>query len=187
MRFRKLLMVSFSAVAPSLASIAAIEAITPSALRAQDAPTPIRFSVAAAAALPVSDLGTANDVGFSLAFRGEGRLGSPGWGLRGDLSWDRFSGRGDVDSYSYLSAAGNLVYHNRGGNTYEFGGLGLYNAMTEYVDQLNRNNTNPGMQAGVGVNLSRGPNPAFMEFGLVSVFEPGGSAVWFPLRFGVRF
>src|SRR5437868_1073218 len=76
MRFRSVLTVACALTA----FIAA-----PRTARAQ---TPIRFSGAAALALPVGDLGDAADVGFNLSLRGEGKLGSPNWYLRGDLGWD---------------------------------------------------------------------------------------------------
>src|SRR5579862_9678098 len=106
---------------------------SPAALRAQ---TPVRFSAAAALALPIGDLGDAADVGFNLALRGEGRLASPGWSVRGDLTWDRFGGKGAVDSYSYLGVAGNMLHRSGGSRLYEFGGLGLYGSRTGFVDRL---------------------------------------------------
>lgn len=165
-------------------TVALAVAFAPRAVRAQ---TPVRFSGAASLAMPVGDLGDVASAGLSLSARGEARLWSSNWGFRGDLSWDRFSGRGDVNAYSYLGAAGNIVYHNSGSRTYEFGGLGVYGGTTSFTDQLNRTDTNLGFQTGVGVNLDRGPHTPFVEFGLTSIFTPGRNTVWFPVRFGVRF
>jgi hypothetical protein len=164
----------------------AVSAVTlaPDVARAQ---TPVRFSGAAALALPIGDLGDAADVGFNLALRGETRLSSPGWYFRGDLSWDRFGGKGAVDSYSYLGAAGNLVHRNSNSRVYEFGGLGVYGSKTSFTNQLNTSDKNLGMQAGVGLDMSPGPHTPFVEFGLTSVFTSGGNSIWFPVRFGVRF
>jgi len=154
---------------------------------AAQAPTPVRFSGAAALALPIGDLGDAADVGINLALRGEGRIGSPGWSLRGDLTWDRFGGRGPVDSYSYLGAAANLVHRSGVDRLYEFGGLGLYGSKTTFTNALDRSDTNLGMQLGLGLDLAPGPRVPFVEFGLTSVFTSGGNSLWFPVRFGVRF
>lgn len=157
------------------------------AARALDAQTPVRFSAAAALALPIGDLGDAADIGFNLGLRGEGRLGRPGWSLRGDLSWDHFGGKGFVDSYSYLGVAGNLLHRSAGSRAYQFGGLGLYNSKTAFLDRLNEDQTNLGMQLGVGLDFKPGDVNTFLEFGLMNVFTSGGNSLWFPLRFGVRF
>jgi hypothetical protein len=164
---------------------AAVTAIA--APRAVHAQTPIRFSGAAALALPIGDLGDNADLGFDLALRGEGKLSSPNWGLRGDLSWDRFGGKGVVDSYSYLGVAGNLVHRAGGSRMYEFGGLGLYDSKTSFVNDANHDDTNLGLQLGLGLDLNEGPHPTFVEFGLTSVFTSGNNSLWFPVRFGVRF
>ncbi|MFI5245223.1 MAG: hypothetical protein ACHQQR_08360 [Gemmatimonadales bacterium] len=161
-----------------------VATLAPSHARAQ---TPIRFSGAAALALPIGDLGDAADVGFNLALRGEGRLPARNWSLRGDLSWDRFSGKGIIDSYSYYGLAGNLVHRNPTGRLYEFGGLGLYGNTTTFANQLNRSDTNLGVQMGLGLDLAPGPHTPFVEFGLTSVFTSGNNSLWFPVRFGVRF
>jgi hypothetical protein len=169
-----------------LAAVAALSALTLGP-RAAHAQTPVRFSGAAALALPVGDLGDAAGVGFHLALRGEGKLSSPGWFLRGDLSWDRFSGKGAVDSYSYLGLAGNIVHRSNTTRLYEYGGLGLYGSKTAYASQLNSSDTNLGLQMGLGLDLNPGPHTPFVEFGLTNVFTSGGNSVWFPVKFGVRF
>jgi hypothetical protein len=171
-------------VAACALTLAAVAGLAPRAARAQ---TPVRFSGAAALALPAGDLGNAADVGFNLALRGEGRLSSPNWSFRGDLSWDRFPGRGIVDSYSYLSLAGNFVHRSTKSRVYEFGGLGLYGSRTDFGSSFNQETTNLGLQMGLGLELNPGPNTPFVEFGLTNVFTSGENSLWFPVRFGVRF
>jgi len=150
--------------------------------------TPIRFSAAAALALPIGDLGDAANVGFHLGLRGEGKLtSSPTWGLRGDLTWDHFGGKGVVDSYSFVALAGNLLHRSAGSRVYQYGGLGIYGSRTAFIDRLSRDETNLGLQGGVGVDFpGKGLNP-FLEFGLTSVVTSGSNSLWFPLRFGIRF
>jgi len=162
----------------------ALATFVPHVARAQ---TPVTFSGAAALALPIGDLGNAADVGFNLALRGEGKIGSPGWSLRGDLSYDRFGGKGVVDSYSYLGVAANLVHRTGAGRLYEFGGLGIYGSKTSFENQLDHDDTNLGVQMGLGLDLNPGPHTPFVEFGLTSVFTSGSNSLWFPVRFGVRF
>ncbi len=175
----KLRNVSVAACALALATFAP---------RAAHAQTPVVFSGAAALALPIGDLGDAADVGFNLSLRGEGRIGSPGWSLRGDLSWDRFGGKGVVDSYSYLGVAANLVHRTSAGRLYEFGGLGIYDSKTSFENQLNHDDADLGLQLGLGLDLApSGPHTPFVEFGLTSVFTSGSNSLWFPVRFGVRF
>jgi hypothetical protein len=175
MRFR---IVVFAACAFSAATIA------PSVAWSQ---TPVSFSGAGALALPIGDLGQAAEVGFNLALRGEARLAWQHWSVRGDLSWDRFGGRGNVDAYSYLGAAANVVHRSGAGRMYEFGGFGLYGERTTFTSQLNRDDTTLGLQAGIGVDLTPGPHTPFVEFGVTNVFTSGGNTFWFPVRFGVRF
>jgi hypothetical protein len=162
----------------------AVATLAPHAAQAQ---TPIRFSGAAALALPIGDLGNATDLGYSLALRGEAKLWAPEWKIRGDFSWDRFPGRGIVDAYSYLGLAGNMVHRSVGDRLYEFGGLGLYGGTTSFNNQLNQSATNLGAQAGLGIDLAPGPHTPFMEFGVTNVFTSGSNTLWFPVRFGVRF
>lgn len=162
----------------------AVATFAPRAARAQET---VRFSGAGALALPAGDLGNAADVGYSLSLRGEARLWAPEWKFRGDLSWDRFPGRGPVDAYSYLGLAGNMVHRTVGDRLYEFGGLGIYGGTTSFNNQLNQSQTNLGLQMGLGLDLAPGPHTPFMEFGVTNVFTSGGNTLWFPVRFGVRF
>ena len=137
--------------------------------------------------LPIGDLGNAADPGVNLALRGEGRLPARNWSLRGDLTWDRFSGKGAIDSYSYLGLAGNLVHRSAADRLYEFGGLGVYGNTMTFSNQLNHSDTNLGVQMGLGLDLAPGPHTPFVEFGLTGVFTSGSNSLWFPVRFGVRF
>lgn len=162
-------------------------AVATLAPRGAHAQTPIRFSGAASLGLPIGDLGNSTDLGYSLTLRGEARLWAPEWRFRGDVSWDRFPGRGVVNAYSYLGFAGNMVHRTVGDRLYEFGGLGLYGGTTSFTNQLNQSETNLGLQMGVGVDLSAGPRTPFVEFGLTNVFTSGSNTLWFPVRFGVRF
>ena len=171
-----------------LAAAACALSIATMSPRVAHAQATVRFSGAAALALPIGDLGNAADVGYNLTLRGEGRLASPNWSLRGDLSWDRFPGKGFVDSYSYLGVAANLVHRSSAGRFYQFGGLGLYGNTTTFSNSLNSSDTNLGVQMGLGLDLapSRNNTP-FVEFGLTSVFTSGNNSLWFPVRFGIRF
>lgn len=152
-----------------------------------DPPSPIRIGVFGGLALPAGDLGNAADLGFGLGFRVEGRAHAPGWGLRGDVSWDRFDGRGTVNAYSYTALAGNLVHRERSGRFYEFGGLGVYNSRVAFVDGFDASDTNLGMQLGVGADLTSVAPRLFAEFGLTSAFTSGRSSLWFPVRLGFWF
>jgi hypothetical protein len=158
---------------------------------------PIHFSGAAGMSPPIGDLGDASTVGFNLNMRGETGI-SRTWGWRGDISWDRFGGRGDTDNWTYLGFAGNVI-HRQAGPLYEYGGLGVYNQRQALLRPFaDIDETNLGVQTGVGYNFPRmGRTNTFVEIGLVNVFKPGSSAgnaltpsansVWFPVRFGIRF
>jgi len=151
------------------------------------APSSVRFAFAGGLSVPAGDLGADADLGIALGVRAEGRMRDPRWGMRGDLSWDRYDGHTFANSFSYLSLAGNLVHHERTGRFYEFGGLGVYNSRMQFVNGADRSDTNLGMQAGVGVTLPSGSARWFTEFGLTSAFTSGRSSIWFPLRAGFWF
>lgn len=161
-----------------------LTAIHPRPIVAQ---SPVRFSGAVGLALPIGDLGNAADPGINLALRGEGKLGAPNWSLRGDLSWDRFSGKRGIDAFSYLALAGNLVHRSGRDRLYEFGGVGIYGSKTSFGSGLSHDDTNLGLQGGIGLDLSTGPNSAFVEFGLTNVITSGSNSTWFPVRIGIRF
>jgi hypothetical protein len=158
--------------------------IAPTGARAQ---TPINFSVVGGLSLPIGDLANSTELGLNLGFRGEGRRMATGWSLRGDVSYDRYSGRGTVDAYSYMALAGNLVHRSTNARTYQFGGLGLYSSRVAFVTSASDNtDTNLGVQMGLGADLSKDQR-VFGEFGLTSAFTSGRSSVWFPVRVGLRF
>jgi hypothetical protein len=169
-----------------VAAVAALTVVT--APRAGHAQTPIQFSGAVGLGLPVGNLGDAANVGFNLAVRGEGQLGSSpsDWGLRGDLSLDQLGGKGGLGSVSFWGAAANMVHRSHDSRLYEFGGLGLYDFRVS-GGGLTKSEMDLGLQVGVGYNLSQGPHATFLEFGLINVFATGSSELWFPLRFGIRF
>ncbi len=193
----------FAAIAPlalatvvvtgaTLATTGRADAQTPAPRRTMapataTAPAPVRFALAGGLSVPAGDLGADADLGVALGARAEGRLRDPRWGLRGDLSWDRYDGHSAVNSFSYVALAGNLVHHGGTGRFYQFGGLGVYNSHLRFVNGADRSSTNLGMQAGVGAALTRGSPGWFTEFGLTSAFTSGRSSVWFPVRAGFWF
>lgn len=190
-RLADLAPLAFAAVAltgASLAMTGRADAQTPAPRRTTvPAPAPVRFALAGGLSLPAGDLGADADLGIALGARAESRLRNPRWGMRGDLSWDRYDGHSAVSSFSYVALAGNLVHHGSSGRVYQFGGLGVYNSHLRFVNGADRSSTNLGMQAGVGVALTRGSPSWFTEFGLTSAFTSGRSSVWFPVRAGFWF
>lgn len=160
---------------------------TPPASRQPTSPSAVsslRFALGGGFAIPAGDLGRAADGGFSLGLRAEGRLPAPNWMARADLTWDRFDGRGAVNAYSYTSLAANLVHHAPATRFYQFGGLGVYNAHTAFVNALDRSDTNLGMQMGIGFDMSTPAPRWFAEAGFASAFTSGRSSLWFPVRIG---
>jgi hypothetical protein len=163
--------------------LAAAGMLSPVAGAAQ---APVRLSVVGGLSLPVGDLGAGADLGFSLALRAEGAPVSPGWALRGDFSVDRYDGRRGVDSYSYLALAGNFVHRGRNPGFYQYAGLGVYNSQVAFANATDRSDTDLGVQAGLGTELTR-DRRVFGEFGFTGVFTSGRSSLWFPVRVGLRF
>ncbi|MBI2409361.1 MAG: outer membrane beta-barrel protein [Gemmatimonadetes bacterium] len=177
------LLCALAATAPHAAG-----AQTPRAtMRPAPTASPIRIGVSGGLSIPAGDLGNATGAGAALALRGEGRLHNPRWALRADLAWDRFDGRGVVDAYSYASLAASLVHRESGGRVYEFGGMGVYNARTAFVNDVDRSATNLGMHAGAGVEFPTRAPHWFAEAGLTSAFTSGRSSIWLPVRVGFWF
>jgi hypothetical protein len=167
----------------TLFAISAV-AVIPAVVQAQ---TPVRFSVVGGLSLPMGDLGNTANLGLNIGLRGEGNASSPGWGLRGDVSYDQYDGRsGNVNTYSYLAFAGNLVHREAASSWYEFGGLGVYNSKVRLTTAVDRSDTNLGMQLGAGFEFTHDKR-VFTEFGLTSAFTSGRSSLWFPVRVGIRF
>ena len=167
---------------PTLGLVLALS--TACALHAQ---SNVHFGVSGGVALPIGDLGDAANVGFDIGARITAPLSSPSWGLRGDLNWNRFGGKAGVDSYSFLSLAGNLVHREAGARLYEFFGPGVYNRKIELTNVFNTSHTDLGLQGGVGLDMTASNLKTFVEFGLTSVFSTGTNSIWFPVRFGIRF
>ena len=147
----------------------------------------VHFGVSGGVALPIGDLGNAANVGFDLGARVTVPLSSPSWGLRGDVNWNRFGGKAGVNSYSYVSIAGNLVHREPGARLYEFFGPGAYNQKIEFTNGFNTSRTDLGLQGGVGLDMNASDLKTFVEFGLTGVFSSGSNSIWFPVRFGIRF
>ena len=168
----------------TLSVAAAIAILAPAASAQQQ--TPVNFSAVGGLSLPLGDLANSSELGLNLGFRGEGRRMNSGWSLRGDVSYDRYSGRGAIDNLSYLALAGNLVHRMAGSRAYQFGGLGLYSSRVARTNLSDNTDMNLGVQMGLGADLTR-DNRVFGEFGLTSAFTSGRSSVWFPVRVGLRF
>ena len=157
-----------------------------SVARAQQS-TGLRMSGLAGVSLPVGELGVDANIGFNLGVRAEGRLSSPGWRLRGDLTWDRFSGLGGINAFSQLALTANALHQARADRWYLFGGAGLYDTRISFQNGLSRDETNLGLQFGLGLSRFAGNPNTFLEVGLTDVFVPHGTNVWFPVRFGFHF
>ena len=188
--FAPLAFATVAVTGATLATTGRADAQTPAPRRTTapaTATSPVRFALAGGLSLPAGDLGADADLGVALGARAESRLRDPRWGVRGDLSWDRYDGHTAVTSFSYVSLAGNLVHHGASGRVYQFGGLGVYNSHLRFLNGAERSSTNLGMQAGLGVALSRGSPSWFTEFGITSAFTSGRSSVWFPVRAGFWF
>lgn len=183
--------VTLAAIATAMLVAASAPAQTPRsttpANRQPTAPSPassLRFAIGGGLSIPAGDLGRASDAGFSLGMRAEGRLRAPNWFARGDLTFDRFDGRGVVNAYSYTSLTASLVHRAPSTRFYQFGGLGVYNARTAFVDALDRSDTNLGVHLGLGVDMSTTAPRWFAEAGFASAFTSGRSSLWFPVRIG---
>lgn len=150
-----------------------------------------QLSIAVGAGLAVGGLSQqASGPGIGVALRTATPLGASNWLLRTDVSFDRFSGTGDVDNNQFFTFATNAV-HRTNTRLYQFGGLGIYTAKKVLKSSTLRSETAFGLQGGVGLEFGSdregGSAHPFVEFGLTDAFTTGRTSVWFPVRVGLRF
>jgi hypothetical protein len=169
------------AIGTSLAALA----IGAGEAQAQFIGSGMRVSGAIGLSAPIGDLDKRGGTGFGAAIRTESQLGSDNWSLRGDFSFDRFGGKGGVNSYQFFTVATNLV-HRSNPKLYQFGGFGIYTAQTAVSADNSRSESAFGFQGGMGFNLTTTGLKTFLEFGITDVLTTARSSVWFPVRFGIR-
>ena len=153
--------------------------------RAQIA-NPVRFGVAAGAALPVSDLSNA----FNTGFNGTLTLGFHPQliplGVRVDGAYNQFGLKGGGASIHYTSLTGNLVYSipSAAVAPYLIGGAGWYNVG---ASGGGGSSNKFGWDIGGGITMPLSGFDTFLEARYNQVQGNGASAKFIPITFGVMF
>jgi hypothetical protein len=163
--------------------------------RAQVA-NPVRFGIAAGAAIPVSDLSN----GLSTGFNGTVILGFHPQliplGVRVDGAYNQFGLKGGGGNNHYTSVTGNLVYSipSEAVAPYLIGGAGWYNVGASGGVTLNASGTGSGSSSnyfgwdiGGGITMPLSGFDTFLEARYNQVQANGGSAKFIPITFGVMF
>jgi opacity protein-like surface antigen len=153
---------------------------------------PFQIGIAAGAALPMSDLKDATDIGFNVT----GTIGfHPQMiplGIRVDVAYNSFSGKdgffADADSH-FTSVTGNLVWSipSEAVSPYFIGGAGLYNVDTQNV--FGESGNKFGFNIGGGIKMPLSGFDTFIEarYNQVSGSDGFPSLKFIPITFGLMF
>lgn len=155
------------------------------------ASNPIRFGIAAGAAVPVSDLGDAYDLGFN----GTVTIGlQPSMiplGIRIDGAYNQFAAKDNTlgGNVHFTSVTGNLVYNvpTSGPAPYLIGGAGVYNFEINIPGFGSGSANKFGWNIGGGIKLPLSGFDTFLEARYNQVQGEDGSLKFIPITFGVMF
>ena len=172
---------------------AAAVMVAPAMLSAQS--SAVGFGVSGGLSVPTGDFGDAVDAGYSIAghvFLKPSSMKS--LRFRGDVSFDRYSYKGNVDgNFRSLGFVGNALHDltsSGGVRPYVLGGLGAFNGKTTRKSgslTVSTSDTNVGLQVGGGLNFQLSGFSTFLEAKYVNVFTENNSTGYIPITFGVRF
>jgi hypothetical protein len=166
-------------------------AVSASVATAQDS-KPVSVGVMGGLSLPMGDLGDAVESGFNITGSVYFMPSGSRFGLRGDLGYDSFSGKGNSNFNSnILSFTGNVLLpvgtETAEGSIrpYVIGGGGFYRFSNDVPGS--DSNTDFGIGVGGGLEFKLAGFSTFAEARFVNVFSDPGSTRWIPITFGVRF
>jgi opacity protein-like surface antigen len=155
------------------------------------------FGVSGGLSVPVGDLSDLAESGFQVAGHLYLRPANfTNLGFRGDVSYDRFSLKGNADgNVNSLGVIANAIYNvPTTGSTvrpYVLGGLGLYSLKSQITVGSTTVNSDReskfGLQAGGGLEFMLSGFSTFVEAKFVNVFTDDDSTTWIPITFGFRF
>ncbi len=123
-----------------------------------------KFGFTGGIAAPMSDLGNTFGVGFSAGAFVEGRPAGFPLGMRSDVQYGQFGGKGVIKSFSTTQITGDVVFDFPSGKRgikspfFAVGGLGLYRQSLAGEEQ-----TDFGQNLGAGFNFRNGPKKPFIE------------------------
>lgn len=169
----------------------------PAAMPAQTT-RPVSIGASGGLSVPTGDLGDRFESGFSLAGHVYFKPASfTSLRFRGDVTFDRFSGKGPQSdavnrSFRSLGVVANAVYDFPMQNTasvirpYVIGGLGLFNTNESANNFDGDSESGIGVQVGGGLQFRLSGFTTFLEAKFVNVFADSNRS-YIPITFGVRF
>ena len=141
---------------------------------------------------PLGDLDSRSDLGFNV-LGGVEFTAAPGWGVRGEASFQTFGGKGT--GYGTTTEFGALVsgvYHPTitalppTWRPYALAGIGFYSGNFSTAG-VGTSATGFGFGLGGGTEWLVGGFDLFAEIRYISVSQSGGTFGWVPLTVGIRF
>ena len=152
---------------------------------AQATPNALHFNVAAGASLPLGTFSDAVDVGYHLTGGIGVRNPTAQLGLRGEVSYNGFSGHNGAVNLHITGFTANATYDltqagSNGSTLYLIGGLGAYN-----LGGHNGSNTEFGWNAGMGFRWPLSGFAAYVEARYH--FVTNSDARFVPISFGLQF
>jgi len=169
----------------------------PAALSAQatSSEKTVGFGVSGGLSLPMGDLSDGVEAGYNVTghvFLKPAALKA--FRLRGDVSYDSWSGKSEGFNASSLGFMGNAVFDlGTSGSSvkpYILGGVGMHNFKTKTsagpID-VEGSSTDLAIQAGAGLTFQLSGFSTFAEARFVNVFGDGESLNFVPIVFGIRF
>jgi hypothetical protein len=155
---------------------------------------PFQFGIAAGAALPMSDLKDATDMGFNvtgiIAFHPQ----LIPLGVRVDVAYNSFNIKNEFNingNIHFTSVTGNLVYSIPSTTVapYLIGGAGLYNEAADFPGLGSGSENRFGFNLGGGIKLPLSGFDTFLEsrYNQVSGSNGAPSLKFIPITFGLMF
>jgi hypothetical protein len=167
-----------------LALAAAVLVVTASRASAQGGLSAAHLGAAFGVSMPTGSLSAQHSAGFNLAAVAEYLAPFQQMGVRGELFYEHFATKPQsVGAHAAQATAAiiNAVYHVQGSalHTYLIGGMGLYH--------VTANGTNPGFNAGVGIEIPLSGMTAYFEARLHKVLTNNSPYASLPITFGLTF
>ena len=155
---------------------------------------PFQFGIAAGAALPMSDLKDATDMGFNVT----GTIGFHPQliplGIRVDVAYNSFAIKNEFNingKVNFTSVTGNLVWSipSEVVSPYFIGGAGLYHTAVDIPNVFGDSNNRFGFNIGGGIKMPLSGFDTFLEarYNQVSSSNGDPSLKFIPITFGLMF
>jgi hypothetical protein len=148
-----------------------------------------RASIAVGAVMPTGDFANNAGTGLDVEFQARTEPLFGPVGLRIDIAYDHFAGKGGTVSGTTISTEAVSFIGNLSPMFYVAAGPGYYQSQIKTMiltHDVTEQQQFLGVQAAVGMNFPVFRWEGFIEVSAARLFSPGVSTMYVPLRFGVR-